>query len=99
VLQNRLPEAVANGVPILGDRPTDEIGNQSSDSFHPGTYWTLLEPQCAEVDKSNATTDGIRSRAPTMPAAEHEIGFEHHPEKRNYGEVFDRAPSPVMYCY
>jgi len=92
VLQTRLQEAVANGVPILGDRPTEEIDNQASNSFQPGIYWKLIEPQGAEVYEPNATVDGIHFRPPTMPAVEHEVNFEHRLEKRNYGEVFDRAP-------
>ena len=92
VLQTRLLEAVANNVPVVGDRPVEEVENQACDSFQPGAYWKLLEPQGAEVDESNATIDGVRFRGPTMPAAEHEINSEHRPKKRNYGEVFDRAP-------
>ena len=81
MLQTRLLEAVANNVPVVGDRPVEEVENQACDSFQPGAYWKLLEPQGAEVDESNATIDGVRFRGPTMPAAEHEINFEHRPKK------------------
>ena len=38
VLQTRLLEAVANNVPVVGDRPGEEVENQACDNFQPGAY-------------------------------------------------------------
>ena len=92
MLQTRLTEAVENGVAIQEEQPRNEVINQACDSFQPGAYWKLLEAKGEEIDESNATINGVRFRAPTMPAAEHAVDSDHRVKKRNYEEIFDRAP-------
>lgn len=38
------------------------------------------------------TVGSVRVRDPTMPAKEHELNRNERPKKRNYSEIFDRAP-------
>ena len=91
-LQTRLLEGVLAGVEILAARPVEESDNSAGDAFHPGAYWKLLEPSGPAVNESEMTIDGVRFREPTMPAEEHELNRDDRPKKRNYSEIFDRAP-------
>ena len=38
------------------------------------------------------TIGGVCFGDPTMPAEEHELNRDDRPKKRNYSEIFDRAP-------
>ena len=91
-LQTRLLEGVLAGVEVLADRPVEESNNSAGDAFHPGSYWKLLEPSGPAVNESDMTVGGVRFRDPTMPAEEHELNRNDRPKKRNYSEIFDRAP-------
>ena len=91
-LQTRLLEGVLAGVEVLADRPVEESNNSAGDAFHPGAYWKLLEPSGPAVNEAEMTIDGVRFREPTMPAEEHELNRDDRPKKRNYSEIFDRAP-------
>ena len=92
ILQIRLSEEIANGFAFVEDRPVEEVTNWEGDTINTEAYWKLLEPEGPIVNNFDMTVDGVQYREPTMPAAEHERNAEFQPEKRDYREVFDRAP-------
>ena len=92
VLIQRLKEAVSQKVPLLTDRPDDEVANNAGDGFDGGAFWQLLEPEGPELDESCMEVDGVRFRAPTTTELEHNSNHPDRPKKRNYSATFDRSP-------
>ena len=92
VLIQRLKEAVSQKVPLLTDRPDDEVANNAGDGFDGGAFWQLLEPEGPELDESCMEVDGVIFRAPTTTELEHNSNYPDRPKKRNYSATFDRSP-------
>ena len=90
-LQDCLLEGVLAGVQILANRLVEESNNAAGSDFHPGLYWKLLENGAA-IDESNMTIGSVCFRESTMTVDEHELNSNDRPKKRNYLEIFDRAP-------
>ena len=55
----RLKEEISKNVPLLIDRPTDEIQNTADDGFEPSAYWRLLEANGPSLDESIMEVDGV----------------------------------------
>ena len=93
VLVKRLKEGIQKNVPLLVDRPTEQMENSAGDGFEAGAYWRLLEATGPPLDDSIMEVDGILFRAPTTTEEEHKnADFDERPKKRNFGESFDREP-------
>lgn len=92
VLVDRLKGAVAEGVPLVADRPAVEVENTAGPDFHPSAYWKEMSPDGDDIDESIMNVDGIQFRAPTTSAEEHNAQNPNRPKKRNYAEIFDRSP-------
>ena len=91
-LFNRLKAAVADGVPLVADRPAEEVANSAGADFHPRAYWKEINPTGEEIDESIMNVEGHEFRAPTTSEAEHEARNGNAPRKRSYAEEFDRSP-------
>ena len=83
---------MAQKVPLLVDRPANEVENTAGNGFDGGAYWHLLEPEGPELDESFMEVEGIRFRAPTTTEEEHNANHPQRPKKRNYSQTFDRMP-------
>ena len=90
VLVSRLKEGVSKNVPLLTDRPTDEMVNTADDGFEPGAYWRLLEADGPPLDESIMEVDGVSFRPPTTTEEEHNAECNERPKKRNFNEIFER---------
>ena len=66
--------------------------NSSGNYFHPNAYWKDIDPSGDDIDELIMNYDGMRFRAPTTTAEEHEADCANWPKKRNYAETFYRIP-------
>ena len=82
VLLDRLKAAVAEGVPLVADRPAVEVENTAGTDFHPSAYWKEIDPDGEDIDESIMNVDGIQFRAPTTSAEEHDAQYANRPKKK-----------------
>jgi len=66
VLEERLNDAIVQGVPLINNVSNEKIANMASDVFSPGAYWEELE--CDGEYVLDQTPHGFH--APTVPAGE-----------------------------
>ena len=83
---------MGEGVPLIEYRPAVEVQNIAGNEFHPTAYWKDIDPSGDDIDESIMNVDGMRFRAPTTTAEEHEADCANQPKKRNYAETSDRSP-------
>ena len=77
---------------MIEDRPAVEVQNSAGNDFHPTSYWKEIDPSGDDIDESIMNVDGIRFRALTKTAEEHEADCANRPKKRNYADTFNRSP-------
>lgn len=63
--------------------------------FEHGTYWKEFEQTGPDIDDSIINVEGFSFIVPTTTIEEDAAVFADCPKKRNYNEVFDRAPFTV----
>ena len=86
----RLKEGIEKNVPLLVDKPIEQIENSAGDGFEAGAYWRLLEATGPPLDDSIMEVDGVLFRAPTTTEEEHKnADFDGRPKKKKIGELFD----------
>ena len=59
VLVKRLKEGIEKNVPLLVDKPIEQIENSAGDGFEAGAYWRLLEATSPPLDDSIMEVDGV----------------------------------------
>ena len=72
ILLDRLKAAIAEGVPLVTNRPAVEVENSAGTDFHPSAYWKEIDPNGEEIDEFIMDVDGHQFRAPTTSAGDHD---------------------------